>query len=124
MYSARPGTPAAALEGQVPAPEKADRLARLQELLNGQQQAFNEAAAGRIMDVLFERPGRRAGQLVGRSPYMQAVHADAGGDCLNRIVGVEIESAGANSLAARLVGPPAGQQARQRDQQNQKGAAA
>ncbi len=111
-YSARPGTPAAALDGQVEEAEKSDRLLRLQNLLNEQQQVFNEACVGRVMEVLFERPGRRAGQLVGRSPYMQAVHADAGDDCLSRVVGVEIESGQANSLAGRLVDTAPGQLSR------------
>src|SRR5580704_17625460 len=56
-YSPRPGTPAAA-ERQVPEPVKAERLAVLQALLQQQQRAFNEAAIGTTMPVLFEKPGR------------------------------------------------------------------
>ena len=76
-YSPRPGTPAAKLGEQVPDAVKSERLARLQELLEAQQAAFNARWVGCALPVLFEKPGRRPGQLVGRSPYLQAVHAEA-----------------------------------------------
>ena len=98
-YSARPGTPAASIEDQVPERVKSERLARLQDLLDSEQRRFNESCVGKVMPVLFERSGRRSGQLVGRSPYLQPVHAAAGADALGRIVPVEIASAGPNSLA-------------------------
>ncbi len=103
-YSARPGTPAAALEGQVPEAVKAERLAMLQELLNAQQEAFNRASVGRTMAVLLERRGRRPGQLVGRSPYMQAVHVAAPRDMLGRVVALAVTEAHPNSVRAA---PPA-----------------
>src|SRR5690606_36258582 len=81
-YSVRPGTPAANLQDQVPEPVKADRLARLQALLDAQQAAFAKGCVGQTMPVLFEKAGRREGQLVGRSPYLQPVHADASPDWL------------------------------------------
>ena len=71
-YSPRPGTPAASAADQVPEPVKAERLAELQALLQQQQRAFNAACVGRVLPVLFEKPGRHDGQLVGRSPYLQA----------------------------------------------------
>ena len=101
-YSRRPGTPAAAMMGQV-APEVADeRLRRLQALLDEQQQAFNAAQAGRTLPVLFEKTGRHAGQLVGKSPYLQAVHVTAPDRLLGRIVPVTIERGAKNSLAGIL----------------------
>ena len=102
-YSARPGTPAAALEAQIPDMVKAERLARLQTLLNQQQVAFNEKTVGRRLRVLFERPGQRNGQLVGRSPYLQAVHAACSEDRIGSIIEVEIIAAGPNSLEADIV---------------------
>jgi len=78
-YSIRPGTPAAEMEDQVPEDIKAERLERLQTLLNEQQLAFNASFEGKDMDILLEREGRSAEQLVGRSPYLQAVHVDAEG---------------------------------------------
>jgi len=75
-YSPRPGTPASASTEQVDEAVKTERLARLQDVLNAHQLAFNEASVGSIQEVLLERPGRRPGQLLGRSPYMQAVHVD------------------------------------------------
>jgi tRNA-2-methylthio-N6-dimethylallyladenosine synthase len=107
-YSPRPGTPAAMAEHQVPEAVKAERLAMLQSLLNEQQAAFNRASEGKVMGVLLERPGRRAGQLVGRSPYMQAVHVPAPERFLGRVAAVRIEAGQPNSLAGSLVvdGPP------------------
>ncbi len=102
MYSPRPGTPAAEYGEQVPAAVKSARLAILQNLLNEQQAAFNEACVGRVMPVLLEQPGRRPGQLVGRSPFMQAVHVDAPESLMGDIAELTIESAHANSLGASL----------------------
>ena len=98
-FSPRPGTPAAADPLQVPEAAKGERLARLQEVLNGQQQAFNRSCVGKRLPVLFERPGRRTGQIVGRSPYMQAVHAQAGAARIGDLAEVEILAAGPNSLS-------------------------
>ena len=106
-YSPRPGTPAAMADNQLPEAVKAERLAMLQTLLNEQQAAFNQASVGRTMSILLERPGRLSGQLVGRSPYMQAVHVNAPARLLGRLVDVEIEAGHANSLAGSLLGGPA-----------------
>ncbi len=101
-YSPRPGTPAALME-QVPEGVKGERLAMLQTLLGEQQAAFDQATLGRVLPVLFERKGRRGGQLVGRSPYMQAVHATAPQRLLSRIVDLRIDRCHPNSLAGTVV---------------------
>ena len=98
-YSARPGTPAANMEEQISDAVKAERLLRLQGVLDGQQASFNTSCVGKTLPVLFEKPGRHPGQLVGRSPYLQLVHAVAETDMLGRILPVEISGAGPNSLA-------------------------
>ncbi len=98
-YSPRPGTPAASLDRQVPPDVAAERLERLQLLLSEQQASFNAGCIGKVFPVLFEKPGRNAGQLIGRSPYLQSVHAEAGPDLLGRILPVEISGAGFRSLA-------------------------
>ncbi|MBN9261319.1 MAG: tRNA (N6-isopentenyl adenosine(37)-C2)-methylthiotransferase MiaB [Hyphomicrobium sp.] len=98
-YSPRPGTPAATMERQVPEPVQIARLARLQALLEEQQSSFNAGCVGRVLPVLFERQGRREGQLIGRSPYLQSVHADAAPGLMGRIIPVEIAKAGPNSLS-------------------------
>ncbi len=103
-FSPRPGTPAADMAEAVPDPVKDARLAELQALLDAQQRTFNQACVGRRMAVLFERRGRHAGQLVGRSPYMQAVHATAPEGLRGRIAEVHIDAGLANSLAGSLVG--------------------
>ena len=97
-YSARPGTPAADRDGQVAEAVKAERLARLQALLAGQQAEFNRGMVGRTVEVLWEGAGRKAGQLSGRSPYLQAVHAEGDLALLGRISCVEIVSASQISL--------------------------
>jgi tRNA-2-methylthio-N6-dimethylallyladenosine synthase len=106
-YSPRPGTPAANAPDQIPEPVKAERLAVLQEALRDQQRAFNQGCVGRALPVLFERPGRYPGQLVGRSPYLQSVHAEAAAERIGDIVSVRIAGTEANSLAGAIIEPEA-----------------
>jgi tRNA-2-methylthio-N6-dimethylallyladenosine synthase len=101
-YSRRPGTPAAAMAGQVAETVKDERLARLNALLDEQRMAFNRAQVGHTLRVLFEKAGRHPGQLVGKSPYLQAVHVTAPDRMLGQIVPVTIESAAQNSLGGAL----------------------
>ena len=96
-YSPRPGTPAAEMDGQVPEAVKDVRLQRLQALLNEQQLAFNRATVGKRTSVLLERAGRKPGQLVGKSPWLQSVHLETDA-AIGDIVEVEIVAAGPNSL--------------------------
>jgi tRNA-2-methylthio-N6-dimethylallyladenosine synthase len=102
-YSRRPGTPAAAMPRQVAEPVKEERLARLQAVLNAQQEAFNAACVGRTLPVLLERPGRNPGQVVGRSPYLQGVHATGPESLIGRIVPMTIGGATRQSLSGALV---------------------
>jgi tRNA-2-methylthio-N6-dimethylallyladenosine synthase len=97
-YSPRPGTPAATMEGQVSAERMDERLQRLQALLTQQQLAFNRATVGRRANVLLERVGKKPGQLVGKSPWLQSVHLETAAG-IGDIVEVEIVSAGPNSVA-------------------------
>ncbi len=101
-YSRRPGTPAAAMPGQVAEEVKDQRLARLNALLDEQARAFNQSQVGKTLPVLFERAGRHPGQLIGRSPYLQAVHATAPDELVGQIVSVRIESAARMSLSGVL----------------------
>jgi tRNA-2-methylthio-N6-dimethylallyladenosine synthase len=105
-YSPRPGTPAAIMRQQVAEAVKAERLARLQERLDAQQRAFNAAMVGRTVEVLFERPGRKPGQMVGRSPFLQPVHVDGGPDLAGRCLEVTVTDALEHSLAGRLADDP------------------
>jgi tRNA-2-methylthio-N6-dimethylallyladenosine synthase len=84
-YSRRPGTPAAALGGQVPEHVKTARLDALQDLLERQQRAFNAAGVGHVMDVLWVDRGRHPGQIVGRTPYLQPVVIDAPPEWVGRV---------------------------------------
>jgi tRNA-2-methylthio-N6-dimethylallyladenosine synthase len=102
-YSSRPGTPAAGAAEQVDAPVKASRLARLQDLLEAQRQAFNRATVGRRFGVIFDKPGRHGGQWIGRTPYMQSVHADLDASRVGELVEVEISGVKPNSLSGRAV---------------------
>jgi tRNA-2-methylthio-N6-dimethylallyladenosine synthase len=103
-YSSRPGTPAAAMPGQLDDAVKVERLALAQERIAASQLAFNKSCVGRRLDVLFDRPGRRPGQIIGRSPYMQSVYVPGSADWLGKIVGVEIVAGYANSLEALPAG--------------------
>jgi tRNA-2-methylthio-N6-dimethylallyladenosine synthase len=106
-YSRRPGTPAAGLGGQVDEALKSERLLRLQALIDDQQRAFNQAQVGEVVPVLFERAGRHAGQVVGRSPYLQGVYAPGEAGLIGQIAAVRILTAGPNSLAGELHAAPA-----------------
>src|SRR5262249_54910240 len=101
-YSKRPGTPASAARKQIPEDVKSARLEALQALLIQQQQAFNRSCEGRMLSVLFEKPGRKAGQAIGRSPYLQAVHVDDAADLIGQTRDVKIVSVGPNSLKGAL----------------------
>jgi tRNA-2-methylthio-N6-dimethylallyladenosine synthase len=102
-YSPRPGTPAASMPNQVEEADKSRRLAALQALLVEQQVQFNKSCIGNDMPVLLEKFGRHDGQLVGRSPYMQAVHVQAPADLLGSIVSLRIDGSGENSLSATAI---------------------
>jgi tRNA-2-methylthio-N6-dimethylallyladenosine synthase len=104
-YSPRPGTPAAEMEGQVDEAAKVARLGELQALLEQHRQAFNHASIGRRFEVLFEKPGKREGQVIGRSPYMQAVVAHGPPSLIGAMVEVDIVAAGPNSLQGQIVSP-------------------
>ncbi len=101
-YSARPGTPAAAAARQIPDTVKDDRLQKLQALLTQQQNAFNQSCAGATLSVLFEKPGRRHGQGVGRSPYLQPVHVDGAAPLIGELRSVKIIEVLPNSLRGAL----------------------
>ncbi|MEA3039372.1 MAG: tRNA-2-methylthio-N6-dimethylallyladenosine synthase [Sphingomonadales bacterium] len=103
-YSPRPGTPAAGMEGQVPPPVQDERLQRLQALLNAQQLAFNRASVGRPTTILVERDGKRPGQRVGKSPWLQSVHVETDAP-IGSLVEVDLIEAGPNSLAGLYVMP-------------------
>jgi len=102
-YSPRPGTPAADMRETVSAEEMDERLVRLQELIDSQQSAFNKAAIGNTVDVLFERTARNAGQIVGRTAYLQPAHVMAPPDIIGQVLPVRIESLERYSLLGQLV---------------------
>lgn len=97
-FSARPGTPAANMKNLVRDDIASERLARLQALINEQQIAFNKACIGRTLPVLLDRKGKKPGQLVGRSPYMQSVFVEAPDTTINSLVNVHITDGFENSL--------------------------
>ncbi|MEX1036768.1 MAG: MiaB/RimO family radical SAM methylthiotransferase, partial [Sneathiella sp.] len=102
-YSPRPGTPAAALgEEMIDEVVKSERLAQLQALLNEQQLSYNQSFVGREIDVLLEREGKRDGQIVGRSPYMQSVFVPSPAHRIGRIATVIVQEGNANSLRGEL----------------------
>lgn len=101
-YSARPGTPAATMDGHVPLHVMDLRLQRLQAHLNRDQLAFNEASVGKTCDVLVERKGKHPGQWLGKSPWLQSVHFQ-GDAAIGDLVRVKLVEAGPNSLAGEVL---------------------
>jgi tRNA-2-methylthio-N6-dimethylallyladenosine synthase len=100
-YSARPGTPAAE-RPEVDAAVADDRLHRLQTLITSQQKAVQEAMIGRQVQVLFEKPGRMVGQMVGKSDYLHAVHVQGADSLKGQIRLVHITGTATNSLSGAL----------------------
>jgi tRNA-2-methylthio-N6-dimethylallyladenosine synthase len=105
-YSPRPGTPAADMQEMVTASVMDERLARLQALIDSQQAAFNAASIGETVDVLFERPARNPGQIVGRTAYLQPAHVMASPDIIGKVLPVSIESLERYSLIGTLAASP------------------
>ena len=101
-YSIRPGTPAAGAGEQIDEEVKAERLARLNGLLEDQRQSFNRSKIGETFPVLFEKPGRHEGQLIGRSPWLQAVWAEAPTRLIGQLANVRITGVGPNSLTGTV----------------------
>lgn len=102
-FSARPGTPAAAMKGLVPEHVKDARLAELQALLVQQQIDFNKDFLGKHVDVLIDGTGRHKGQVMGRSPYMQSVYTEGSSKLLGSTVKVRITNTSQNSLSGIIV---------------------
>ena len=99
-YSQRPGTPAATMADQVPEPVKEERLARLQAAITAGSHAFNLASVGRHTEILLERPGRRAGQLIGKTPWLQSAVVEIPGAKIGDLIAVEITAGQPNSVEA------------------------
>ena len=102
-YSRRPGTPGSVLKGQVAENIKDERLSELQNILNEQQLSFNNRFIGKSFDVLLERTGKKDNQLVGKSPYMQAVHVKTKNHKIGDIVKINILRADKNSLEGKCI---------------------
>jgi tRNA-2-methylthio-N6-dimethylallyladenosine synthase len=105
-YSPRPGTPAAEMGAQIPEDLKNERLYRLQDLIEEQQREFNLACLGRELDVLFEKPGRHEGQIVGRTPYLQPVPVFAPKELIGSAARVRLNELHAYSIVGELVNAP------------------
>src|SRR4030088_456946 len=105
-YSPRPGTPAADMRETVAVEDMDERLVRLQELIDGQQLAFNKRATGNTVDVLFERAARNPGQSVGRTAYLQPAHVMASPDIIGEVLPVRIGSLERYSLLGELAAAP------------------
>jgi tRNA-2-methylthio-N6-dimethylallyladenosine synthase len=103
-YSPRPGTPAAELTGTIPEAIMDERLQQLRAAITAGQVSFNEGSVGRRCEVLIERDGRRPGQRIGKSPWLQSVHLDTDAP-IGTLLEVELIAAGPNSMSGRLVAP-------------------
>ena len=97
-YSARPGTPAAE-KPELPADVVDARLQTLQALLTEQQRAVQQSMVGRELGVLYEKPGRQAGQMIGKSDHLHAVYVNDPAGKVGELVRVKILASSTNSLA-------------------------
>ncbi|MBN9565067.1 MAG: tRNA (N6-isopentenyl adenosine(37)-C2)-methylthiotransferase MiaB [Alphaproteobacteria bacterium] len=102
-YSIRPGTPAGAYEDQIPESVKEERLARLQALIVQLQFEFNQSKVGQTVSALFERTGKKPGQLIGKTPFLQSVYVEANQEVMGTIQSVHVTDGFANSLAGVIV---------------------
>lgn len=102
-YSPRPGTPASLMKNQIPEEVKTERLIRLQALLLEQQKQAFEQMLGKTVPVLLTEKGKKEGQLIGYTPYLQSTHVTASNACLNTIQLLKITKASATSLSGVLV---------------------
>jgi tRNA-2-methylthio-N6-dimethylallyladenosine synthase len=102
-YSRRPGTPGAAMDGQVPENVSVARLTALQALLAGTAHEFNISKVGTTVPVLFAEPGRRPGQLIGKTPWLQSVYAQGSPRLIGQIVETRLLEGYANSLSGEIV---------------------
>ncbi len=104
-YSPRPGTPAAGRDEQVDEMVKEQRLATLFSYTQAQQLHFNQSKVGTVQRVLFDRAGKQAGQMIGKSPYMQSVVLDNAVDYAGQLIDVRITAAYLNSVKGEVVSP-------------------
>jgi tRNA-2-methylthio-N6-dimethylallyladenosine synthase len=101
-YSRRPGTPGSAMIDQIPEAAKSARLAALQALISRQARAFNLSKVGITVPVLFAEAGRKPGQIVGKTPWLQSVYVEGNARLIGRIVDVRLTEGHANSLAGEI----------------------
>ncbi len=104
-YSRRPGTPADTMADQVPEAVKEERLARLQAAITAGALAFNLASVGRRTQILLERPGRKPGQLIGKTPWLQSAVVEVPGARIGDLITVDIVAGHENSVEAVPVSP-------------------
>lgn len=102
-YSPRPGTPASLMKNQVSEDIKTERLMRLQKELMTSQALFNQNTIGKKLPVLLTEKGKKKGQLIGYTPYLQATHVNIALDYLKQIVELEIKDASATSLTGEVL---------------------
>jgi tRNA-2-methylthio-N6-dimethylallyladenosine synthase len=101
-FSARPGTPAADLKGQIPEELKKERLSELQDLLDKQQRAFNLSCLNLELPVLLEREDKDKQKISGRTPYMQWVNIQKNQECIGELSNVIITQDYAKSLSGKV----------------------
>ncbi|MFL6758822.1 tRNA (N6-isopentenyl adenosine(37)-C2)-methylthiotransferase MiaB [Sphingomonas sp.] len=100
-YSSRPGTPAATMEDHIATETMDERLRRLQARIGEHSLAFNRSKVGCETRVLVERKGRRPGQMIGRSPWLQSVHVETDAQP-GAILDLTLVAAGPNSMTGAV----------------------
>ena len=106
VYSPRPGTPAAGLPDDVPLGVKKERLAVLQQRIQGLAQEVSASMVGSVQRILVEGPSRKdPRQLSGRTENNRVVNFDGDSRCIGQFLDVEITKRLPNSLRGRAISP-------------------
>jgi len=104
VYSARPGTPAASLDDNVPMETKKARLAILQKRINEMAMEISKSMEGTVQTILVERPSKKdPKQMAGRTENNRIVNFDGAERLIGHFVDVRIKQGLANSLQGEFI---------------------
>ena len=104
IFSARPGTPAAALHDDTPHAVKLQRLQQLQAALEANVRRISDSRVGTVQRILVEGPSRRdASELMGRTECNRIVNFAGPARLAGQLIDVRITEAYPHSLRAEVV---------------------
>ncbi len=101
-YSARPGTPAAAMGGLVPEHVAQARLQEIQSAINASGLKFNQGFMERTVPVLFDRFDPKTGQLHGRTPHNQPAHTTGSARLVGQVIDIKVKKVTGTALEGNI----------------------